>query len=433
MTARMISRRVWMAGLAGSLYKPAAAQDHVSMIEVEGEGRKYWPRWRGPSGQGLVEGAGYPDQWSERENIAWKVEIPGSGNSSPVIWRDRIFLTTAYEQGVWPLYRVRRSVLCLRRQDGKVLWETFAPEAEPEKVNRKNGFASGTPATDGERVYAYLGSSGLMAVDFEGRTAWRRSLGEITAYHGTSCSPLLYKDRVILYQDQRKPAQSFVAAFDKRTGETRWWTERAETVGWGSPVAIRAGNRDEIIVSSQYRVYAYDPDSGKELWSCAGNLVEVTPTPVAGHGLLYCSSGRAGPTLAIRPGGTGDVTASRIVWQTPKGSPFVPSPLLYGDHLYLVNDMTSVATCLDARSGAVLWQGRLGEARRESFSASPVGVDGKVFLTNDSGETFVLKAGNRFELLRVNQLGERTLASAAGVDRTWYFRTERRLVAIGRG
>ncbi len=423
-----MNRRTWIAGAAAWCGRLGAADEPVRMIEVEGEGRKYWPRWRGPSGQGLVEGAGYPDEWTEQQNLAWKTPIPGSGNSSPIIWGARIFLTTAYEQGVWPLYSVRRSVLCLNRSDGKVLWESSAPQADPEKANRKNGYASGTPATDGERVYAYLGNHGLLAVDMQGNLAWHRSLGETGAYHGTSCSPLLYKDRVIVFQDQR--ANAFAAAFDRKTGETRWWTGRRETVGWGSPVAIRAGGRDEIIVSSQYRVYAYDPDTGKELWRCNGNLVEVTPTPVAGHGLLFCSSGRAGPTLAIRPGGSGDVTGSRVAWQTAKGSPFVPSPLLYGDYLYLVNDMTSVATCLEARTGKVMWQGRLGEAMRESFSASPVAADGKVYFTNDLGETFVLRAGPQFELLRVNRLCERALASPAGVDGRWYYRTEKHLVCI---
>jgi outer membrane protein assembly factor BamB len=158
---------------------------------------------------------------------------------------------------------------------------------------------------------------------------------------------------------------------------------------------------------------------------------EVIPTPVAGHGLVFCSSGRAGPTLAIRPGGSGDVTRTHIAWENSRGSPFVPSPLLYGDFLYLVNDMQSVVTCLDARTGKSMWQGRLGEAHREGFSASPVGVDGKVFFTNDDGETFVLKAGPEFQLLRVNHLNARTLASPALADGRWYFRTERHLLAIG--
>lgn len=424
-------RRDFLACLGTPLAAAVEAPPAVSMIAAEGQARKYWPRWRGPSGQGLVEGSGYVDSWSNTDNVIWKVEVPGRGNSSPVLWEDRIFLTTAYESGVWPLNQQRRSVICLRRADGKVLWESSALEAPPERSNRKNGLASGTPATDGERVYAFLGNHGLLAVDFSGRQAWHRSFGELSAYHGSSCSPLLYRDRVIVYQDQRQPASSFVAAFEARTGKTVWWTGRQEQVGWGSPVAIRAGNREEIIVSSHRRIYAYHPDTGKELWRCEGNLVEVTPTPVAGHGLLYCCSGRAGPTLAIRPGGEGDVTSSRIAWQCPKGSPFIPSPLLYGDYLYMVNDMASIATCLEARTGRVAWQGRLGEAHRESFSSSPVAVDGKVFLTNDQGETFVLKAGPEFHLLHVNRLNSRTLASPALVDGRWYVRTENHLLSIG--
>ncbi len=176
---------------------------------------------------------------------------------------------------------------------------------------------------------------------------------------------------------------------------------------------------------------SYDPDTGAELWSCGGNTFEVIPTPVVGHGLIFCSSGRAGPTLAIRPGGTGDVTKTHVEWTSPRGSPFVPSPLLYGDSLYLVNDMTAIATSFRAATGEVMWQGRLGVARREGFSASPVGVDGKVFFTNDDGETFVVRAGPTFELIHENRLGAQVLASPALVDRTWYFRTSRELLAIG--
>jgi outer membrane protein assembly factor BamB len=222
-----------------------------------------------------------------------------------------------------------------------------------------------------------------------------------------------------------------VAAFDAQTGKARWRTGRSETVGWGTPVVIRAGDRDELVVSSQGRVYAYDPSSGRQLWRASGLSFEVVPTPVVGHGLVFCSSGRAGPTLAIRPGGSGDVTATHVAWSTPRGSPFVPSGILVGDVLYLVNDMQSIVTAYEARTGALLFQGRLGVARREGFSASPVAVNGKVFLTNDDGETFVLEAGREFKLLRVNPLDEPTLASPALVDGRWYFRTASSLVAIG--
>ncbi len=393
------------------------------MVGVAGDGADYWPRWRGPSGQGLVKGSGYPDTWSATENILWKTPVPGSGNSSPIVWEDRIFLTTAYNGGQ------RLSLLAFRRSDGSLLWERFAPEGRRESVHTKNGNASATALTDGERVYVSFGARGLMAFDMEGELAWHQDFGPMSNYHGSAGSPLLYKDRIILYQDQH--SGSFVAAFDKSTGREMWRTSRNASVGWGTPVAIRAGDHDEIIVSSQRRVQAYDPDTGRELWQCGGNLFEVIPTPVVGYGMVFCSSGRAGPTLAIRPGGSGDVTDSHLVWSSPRGSPFVPSPLLYGEYLYIVNDMASIATCFDAASGDVMWQGRLGVARREGFSASPVAVDGKVFFTNDNGETFVLRAGPEFELLHVNDIGERTLASPALVDGRWYIRTASNLIAIG--
>lgn len=398
----------------------------VAMVVPVGDANRYWPRWRGPSGQGLAVGTGYPDRWSDTENVLWKTPVAGRGHSSPIVWADRLFLTTAYSDG-------RVSILCFRRSDGKMLWEAFGPpDRTREYLHPKNSQASATPATDGARVYASFGSRGLLAVDFEGRVVWQQSLGAISAYHGTAGSPLLYKDRLILFQDHGGGSGSFVAAFDTRSGRTLWRTARRETVGWGTPIAVQTGDHDEIIVSSQQRVHAYDPDTGRELWTCGGNMYEVIPTPVVGHGLVFCASGRAGPTLAIRPGGKGDVTSTHIAWQSPRGSPFVPSPLLLGDYLYLVNDMTSIATSLEATTGKVLWQGRLGQAAREGFSASPVAADGKIFFTNDEGETFVVGSGSTFELLRVNRLNAGVLASPALVDGKWYFRTDRELVAIGK-
>jgi outer membrane protein assembly factor BamB len=399
--------------------------DGVRMVADEGEGAKYWARWRGPSGQGLANGTGYPETWSATQNVAWKVPVPGSGNSSPIVWGDRIFLTTAYDNGR------RMAIVAFRRSDGQKMWEAFAPEGKTPYGNHyKNGYASATAATDGQRVYASFGPRGLVAVDMDGKVAWHRDLGRMDAYHGTAGSPLLYKDRLILYQDQFN--DSFVAAFDTRTGRELWRTRRDAQVGWGTPIAVRVGDHDEIIVSSQWTVRAYNPDSGAELWNCKGTTDEVIPTPVVGYGMVFCSSGRAGPTLAIRPGGKGDVTKTHVAWTSPRGSPFVPSPILYGEHLYMINDMASIVTCLEAMTGKVLFQSRLGVAQREGFSASPVAADGKVFFTNDEGETFVLKAGPTFEMLRVNKLDESTLATPALVDGRWYFRTDRNLIAIGR-
>jgi outer membrane protein assembly factor BamB len=422
---RRISRRVLLGALASAVCRPqdVLGQDRgIQMVPVQGEAVQYWSRWRGPSGQGLATGR-YTDTWSATQNVQWRTPIPGRGNSSPIVWRDRVIVTTAQDGGR------RLSVLAFRKSDGARIWETFCPEGRGRSTHPKNGFASATPATDGERIYISFGSRGLLAVDLNGVVVWHQDLGAMDAYHGTAGSPLIYRDRVILYQDQFSDA--FIAAFEARTGRVMWRTRRDANVGWGTPVAIHAGDHDEIIVNSQNRVHAYHPDTGRELWRCSGTSYEVIPTPVVGHGLVFCSSGRAGPTLAIRPGGQGDVTRTHLVWSSPRGSPFVPSPILYGDHLYMVNDMASIVTCIDARIGTTVWQGRLGVAQREGFSASPVAADGKIFFTNDDGDTFVLRAGPAFELLHVNRLGEGTLASPALVDGRWYFRTERSLIAVG--
>lgn len=422
-----MSRLLWLAMIGAAVLSPISprvvAQRGVAMVAVEGEAAQYWTRWRGPSGQGTVTGTNYPERWSPTENVRWRTAVPGDGNSSPIVWRDFIFLTTAYDEGA------RVSVLAYSRATGRKLWETFVP-ASAVRSHDKNGHASATAATDGERVYALFGSI-LAALDLTGKILWTRDMGAVTAYHGPAGSPLLYEDRLIVYRDQS--SGGYIAAMDTRTGRQLWRTPREQNVGWGTPVAVHVGDRDEIIVNGQHRVQSYDPMTGRELWSCRGTTFEVIPTPVVGYGMVFCSSGRAGPTLAIRPGGQGDVTSTHLAWTNPRGSPFVPSPLLYGDQLYMVNDMASIVTAFHAESGALRWQGRLGVAQREGFSASPVGVDGKLFFTNDDGETFVLRAGPTFQLLHVNRMDERTLASPALVGGRWYFRTDRHLIAIGHG
>jgi outer membrane protein assembly factor BamB len=338
------------------------------------------------------------------------------------VWGDRIFLTTGYGNGE------RLSMLAFARADGKKLWETFITQDGTERGHAKNGFASATPATDGELIYASFGRHGLVAFDFNGKIVWHHKFGLIGNYHGPAGSPVLHKDRVFIFQDGSQTA--FVGAFDKKTGKQIWTTPRSENVGWGTAVVINTGTRDELIVSSQHRVVAYDPDSGKELWTVRGMTFEVIPTPVVGHGLVFASSGRAGPTIAIRPGGSGDVTSTHVAWSSPRGSPFVPSGLVVGDLLYLINDMQSILTVYEAATGKLVYQDRLGVAIREGFSASPVHVNGKIYFTNDDGQTFVVEAGRTFKLLHVNEMGERTLASPALVDGTWYWRTATTLRAI---
>ena len=406
---------------------PFLADVAATMIEVEGEGAKYWTRWRGPSGQGIVKSGKYRDTWSPTQGVKWKVPVPGRGHSSPIAWGDRIFLTTAHDEGA------RVSIIAFNRTTGKQLWETFVPTKQgAEHVYPKNSRASATAVTDGTLVYASFGTHGLIAVDFSGKVAWHNRVGRLANTHGSAGSPILYKDRIFIYQDHQGTEETgaYVGAFDKKTGKQIWKTARVETVGWGTPVVIRAGDRDELIVSSQRKVYGYDPQTGKELWSVKGLGFEVIPTPVVAEGLILCSSGRQGPTIAIRPGGSGDVTATHVAWTSPKGSPFIPSGIVVNGVLYLVNDIQSVLTAHDAKTGQVLYQGRLGEAKKEGFSPSPVTFDGKIFFTNDDGETYVVKAGREFGLMHMNTLGEPTLASPALVDGTWYFRTAGNLVAI---
>lgn len=409
----------------GSLLSQGGGE--VRMLTVTGEGAKYWPQWRGPSAQGYVAPGKYANTWSPNRNVKWRVPVPGAGNSSPIVWADRIYLTTAQDRGA------KLSLIAFNRADGKQLWESVVPtDGSIEHVHQKNGHASATPVTDGRMIYASFGRHGLVGFDMTGKILWHRKFGPLDNYHGPAGSPVLYKDRIFLYQDHEgTPSQrAFVAAFDTRTGKTIWETPRTETVGWGTPVVVHTGTRDELIVNSQRRVAAYDPDTGKELWTVRGMTFEVIPTPVVGEGLVFTSSGRAGPTYAIRPGGSGDVTGTHVVWSTPKGSPFVPSGIVHDGLLYLVNDMQSILTVYEAKTGTLVYQGRMGVAQREGFSASPVVVNNELYFTNDDGETFVVKAGREFTLSHTNSLGERTLASPALVEGVWYWRTAGHLVAI---
>jgi outer membrane protein assembly factor BamB len=423
MRFRTVAALVGLSFLAASANLAIAQQPaELRILVADGEGQDYWPNWRGPSGQGLVEGE-YPDTWSDTENVLWKTSVPGIGHSSPIVWANQIFLTTSYGDGT------RMSVLSYDRATGELLWECEVPFVSQEHIHDKNSHASATAVTDGQTVFASFGQQGLVAVDFDGNLLWHNQIEDLDNYHGSAGSPVLYEDTVIVYQDHR--GSSFVAAFSKETGDVVWRTDREAQTGWGTPIIIDTGERQELIVSSQATVNAYDPATGEEYWSIAGNMFEVIPTPVVGHGMVFASSGRAGPTFAIRPGGSGNVTDSHVVWKTQKGSPFVPSAIIVDEYLFMMNDMMSIVTNYEAATGKLMFQGRLGTSSREGFSASPVALDGKVFFTNDEGQTFVLEVGPEFKLLHINELNARTQASPALVDGKWYFRTINELIAIG--
>lgn len=300
-------RATWGRSAAASRGVAATASNLAIEAILPAPGaEKEWPCWRGPSLQGASTARGLPPLWSAPQAIRWKVEVPGEGNSSPIVWGEKVYLTTAFDRGR------RRSVICFSARDGQRLWMADAPEAEPEgRVIAKNGYASATPATDGERVIAFFGNTGLVAFDLDGKLLWHRPFEPFDAMHGTGASPVLCRDLVILFQEQSdKP--SIGIAVDKRSGEVRWKIAREPALGWATPVALRVGGRDELVYGGKGRLTAYDPATGGTLWSCEGPTVEVVPTVVFGGGLVFSASGRNGPTLAVRPGGEGDVTASHV-------------------------------------------------------------------------------------------------------------------------
>jgi outer membrane protein assembly factor BamB len=380
-----------------------------------------WPRFRGPTGQGNSSAKGLPITWGPTENIVWRTKLPGSGNSSPVIWNDRIFLTSAGEKGA------ERSLHCLRLSDGKLLWTRTVPDHEVEpNVRDKNGFASATPVTDGERVVAFFGAGGLACYDFEGCELWHYPLPAFNTTWGTGASPIIYGDTVILVQDQNK-AESLFIALDKTTGKLRWQKPRDKAMGWSTPLVVHVGDHDELIYPGGQTVRGYDPKTGEELWMLKGTTVEVIPGIIVGPDMIYSASGRQGPTIGLRPGGKGNVTDSHLAWRTPRGGPHVPSPVLYQGKLYTVND-TGIATCLNAEDGKSIWQARISA----KFSASPLEAEGLLYCASEEGIVYVLRAGDKFEIVAENDMGAPILASPAALGNRLYIRTASELVCIGR-
>jgi outer membrane protein assembly factor BamB len=411
------------AELAGTLAKNVAAPTAtVTPVLPCAGAERNWPRFRGPSGQGEAVGAAPPTEWDAAgKNILWRTKVPDRGNSSPVVWGDRIFLTSAKNQGA------DRAVVCFDRGDGRLLWSQMPPARIPEAfVRDKNGYATPTPVTDGERVIAFLGSCGLVCYDFAGNLQWQYDDVPIRTTHGTGSSPLLYDNLVILAQDQNQAASLFFA-LDKRTGKIVWGGDRSKAMSWSTPVVVRVGDRDELVIAGRETVKGYDPRTGNELWSLDGPTQEVIPVVVAGQGLLYSASGRNGPTLALRPGGHGDVTATHLVWKAVRTGPHVPSPALVNGRLYSAND-TGVFTCLDAATGKLVYTERVNDR----FSASPVVAGDLMWFCAESGVTYVVRASDRFEPVAKNDLRSPILASPAAIDGTLIIRTQDELICVGR-
>jgi outer membrane protein assembly factor BamB len=380
-----------------------------------------WPGWRGPDGSGVSAEKELPSRWSQTENVRWKAKVPGEGVSSPVVCKGRVFLTSSLDRGA------RRQVHCFVRETGKLLWSREIKDEEPEGTSAVTGHAASTPVTDGKCVVAFFGHAGVVCYDFAGKRLWHRKLGEFESDLGLASSPVFYKGRVLLVcdhdGDRFTSFDSFLVALDLATGQECWKTSRRGLHrSWGTPLLVPAGKKRELIVAGEDALRGYDPEDGKLLWQTAGLTGWVAPSPVFGHGLVFATSGKNGPVLAVKPGGRGKVAPA---WRHDTGGPYYCSPLLNGDYLY-VHDEHGFLSCYEARTGKRQYRERL----RGKFTASAVGGAGKVYVTNEDGVTYVLKAGPKFTVLARNPLGEECLASPAIAGGELFVRTEHHLYCI---
>ena len=387
-----------------------------------------WPEFRGPTGQGHY-GKALPTEWSTTKNVVWKQTIPGKGWSSPIVQDGRVFLTTAVP--VPGSKDQSLQALCLDAAKGKLLWQTevFRQDgAKAPRIHKKNSHASPTPLTDGRRLFVHFGHQGTACLDLDGKVLWRNTELRYVPVHGNGGSPILVKDKLVFSCDGFD--KQFVVALDKDRGKVVWKTDRKceafKKFSFSTPLLIAANGREQIISPTSDAVVAYDPADGKEIWRAKYDGYSLIPRPVFGHGMVFLSSGYDLPSLlAIRVNGRGDVTKSHIAWTISKGAPLTPSPLLVKDELYMVSD-GGLASCLDAKSGKVHWQKRIGGA----FSASPVHADSRIYLQSEEGVTTVLKIGTAFEQIAQNKMEERTFASFAAADGAIYLRTESKLYRI---
>ncbi len=428
-----------------------------SSIEPDANSATNWAQWRGPGSQGISPEKGLPTEWSETRNVKWKTPIIGRGHSSPIVWGDRIFLTTAIEGDVIPgakpathklgggdfvhpdsvagNRRHTLKALCLDRRSGKLLWERVAYEGRVyDDRHRTATNADATPATDGRYVYVWFGSEGLYCYDFDGRLIWKKSLGPIpTQGMGNGASPVLYENLVILQCDEDNGERSFIAALDKKTGKEVWRTPRQVQVSWTTPVIARAATRTELVASGAEYVAGYDPLTGKELWRCQGTESWTVATPLVGHGIaIFSAAHPVKRVIAVRLGGSGDVTGtSQIAWRRDRGAGYTPSSILYGDYAYLLTD-GGILTCVDVKTGEVIYEGARAP-RPGRFYASPVAFEDKILLTSETGDAFVVKAGPKHEVLRTNMLDDSIYASPAIAGGNIFIRGTKHLYCIGEG
>ena len=379
-----------------------------------------WPQFRGPTGQGVSEEKGLPLTWSETKNVRWKVAIPGRGWSSPVVQGERIWLTTATEEG-----KSLRAI-AVDLNTGAIIQNVEVFRLKSARlVNSKNSFASPTPVVEGDRVYLHFGAFGTACITQSGEIVWKTRLEYDNGQHGTGGSPVIYEDLLIVNCDGNDV--QFVVALDKTTGKVRWKKTREGYQAYSTPLVVSLPGGDQVISPGAFRAIAYEPRTGKEIWQVKyGEGFSNVPRPVYGHGLVFiCTGFQQASLLAIKPDGHGDITKSKIEWRLDRGVPFTPSPLLVGNELYMVSD-NGIATCVDAKTGQELWRARLGG----NHSASPIYADGKIYFLSEEGESVVIAPGRELKHLATNQLDGPTLASMAVSSGSLFIRSQAHLYRI---
>ena len=379
-----------------------------------------WPQFRGPGGQGISDEKNVPLTWSEAKNVRWKTAIPGRGWSSPVIQGDRVWLTTATEEG-----RSLRAV-AVNGNTGAIEQnvEIFRLKS-PKLMNQKNSFASPTPVIEGDRVYLHFGAYGTACITQSGEIVWKTTLEYDNGQHGPGGSPIIYDDLLIVSCDGLEV--QFVVALDKATGKVRWKKTRAGYQAYTTPLVVSLPGGDQVISPGAFQAIAYEPRTGKEIWRVkyAEGFSNV-PRPVYGHGLVFICTGFQEPSLlAVQPDGRGDVTKSKIVWKLDRAIPRTPSPLLVGNELYIVTD-NGIATCIDAKTGEELWRARVGG----NHSASPVYAGGRIYFLSEEGESVVIAPGRKLQHLATNQIDGPTLASMAISHNSIFIRSQTHLYRI---
>jgi outer membrane protein assembly factor BamB len=425
-------------------------------------GPKNWPSFRGQNASGNGDGQAPPVTWDLEKglNVQWKTPIPGLGHSSPVVWEDRVFVTTAISGDPKSLFKPGQygdvdsvndttvhqfSVYCLDKRTGKFLWERTAHQGVPKvKRHTKSSHANPTPATDGKHVIACFGSEGLYCYDVTGKLLWKKDLGVLDSgwfydadyQWGFASSPIIFKGLVIVQCDIGK--NSFIAAYKVVSGDRAWVTPREEVPSWGTPTVYEGKPRDELVANATKFIRGYDPLTGKELWKLGRNSEVTVGTPVTGQGLIFVTGGYppVRPIYAIKPGGRGDISPAKgktagdfVAWSKTKDGTYMPSPIVYGDCLYTCNN-NGLITCYDAKSGKQHYQRRIGG--RGGFTASPIAADRKLYFTSEEGGTLVVKAGPEYQLLATNPAGDVCMATPAISDGMLFLRTQHHLYGLAR-